>query len=111
MFPTVFRVFSLRFYLSRIQQYIRQNVGTLCYTEYRIFHFLPISFLFSCKLHALCLNYKSTQFKGLIMFPKDKGTQFVRFREKYIEKSKRYNIRENIVRWHVKHAEHVYQSA
>ena len=39
------------------------------------------------------------------MFPKDKDAQISRFWEKYIEKSKRYGIKQNIIRWYVKHAE------
>jgi hypothetical protein len=39
------------------------------------------------------------------MFPKDKDAQISRFWEKYIEKSKRYGIKQSAVRWHVKHAE------
>jgi integron integrase len=39
------------------------------------------------------------------MFPKDKDAQISRFWGKYIEKSKRYGIKQSVVRWHVKHAE------
>jgi hypothetical protein len=92
-----------------VQQYISQNVGTLCYAECGMWNIeyptFCLFFLFTCKLHALLLNYKSTQFKGLIMFPKDKDAQISRFWEKYIEKLKRYGIKQDLIRWHVKHAE------
>jgi integron integrase len=39
------------------------------------------------------------------MFLKDKDVQISRFWDKYIEKSKRYGIKQDFVRWHVKHAE------
>ncbi len=39
------------------------------------------------------------------MFPKDKDAQISRFWEKYIEKSIRYGIKQDLIRWHVKHAE------
>ena len=39
------------------------------------------------------------------MFPKDKDAQISRFWDKYIEKAKCYGIKNDIVRWHVKHAE------
>lgn len=39
------------------------------------------------------------------MFPKDKDAQISRFWEKYIEKSTRYGIKQDLIRWHVKHAE------
>lgn len=40
------------------------------------------------------------------MFAKDKDAQISRFWEKYIEKSRRYGIKQDLIRWHVKHAEH-----
>ena len=39
------------------------------------------------------------------MFPKDKDAQISRFWENYIEKSRRYNIKQDLVRWHDKHTE------
>ena len=39
------------------------------------------------------------------MLHKNKDAQVSRFWEKFIEKSKRYNIKPDVVRWHVKHAE------
>ena len=39
------------------------------------------------------------------MLSKDKDVQVSRFWEKFIEKSKRYNIKPDVVRWYVKHAE------
>ncbi len=39
------------------------------------------------------------------MFPKDKDAQISRFWEKYIEKSRCYGIKQDLIRWHVKHAE------
>jgi len=39
------------------------------------------------------------------MSAKDKHAQVSRFWEKYIEKSKNYNIKQSAVRWYVKHVE------
>lgn len=39
------------------------------------------------------------------MFLKDKDARVSRFWEKYIEKTKRYRIKPDVVRWYVKHAE------
>ena len=39
------------------------------------------------------------------MFAKDKDAQISRFRGKHIEKSRCYGIKQDIVRWQVKHTE------
>ena len=39
------------------------------------------------------------------MFAKDKDAQISRFWDKYVEKSKRYGIKQDFIRWHVRHAE------
>jgi len=39
------------------------------------------------------------------MLPKDKDAQISRFWDLYVEKSKRYGIKQDFIRWHVRHAE------
>ena len=39
------------------------------------------------------------------MLPKDKDAQISRFWDKYVEKSKCYGIKQDFIRWHVRHAE------
>ena len=39
------------------------------------------------------------------MFSKDKDAQISRFWDKYVEKSKRYGIKHDFIRWHVRHVE------